>query len=140
VAAPSNPAAEDVDRAVEAAQLNYAPQWYHYFGDLADKIEGAVIPIDKPDTFNFTRNEPLGVAAAITPWNSPLLLAAWKLAPSSSWNRRCSPTSSTRCASPRKCRTRSCCADHRGRIANTLPVPARLRIVGANAPSIRTEP
>ena len=63
------------------AQLNYIPQWFHYFGGLADKIEGRVIPIDKPRVFNFTREEPLGVVAAITPWNSPLLLAAWKLAP-----------------------------------------------------------
>jgi len=63
------------------AQLNYIPQWFHYFGGLADKIEGRVIPIDKPGVFNFTREEPLGVIAAITPWNSPLLLAAWKLAP-----------------------------------------------------------
>ena len=62
-------------------QLNYIPQWFHYFGGLADKIEGRVIPIDKPGVFNFTREEPLGVVAAITPWNSPLLLAAWKLAP-----------------------------------------------------------
>jgi acyl-CoA reductase-like NAD-dependent aldehyde dehydrogenase len=62
-------------------QLNYIPQWFYYFGGLADKIEGRVIPIDKPGIFNFTREEPLGVVAAITPWNSPLLLAAWKLAP-----------------------------------------------------------
>jgi aldehyde dehydrogenase (NAD+) len=63
------------------AQLNYAPQWYYYFGGLADKIEGAVIPLDKKGYFNFTRYEPLGVVVAITPWNSPLLLTAWKLAP-----------------------------------------------------------
>jgi len=63
------------------AQLKYIPQWFHYFGGLADKIEGRVIPIDKPGVFNFTREEPLGVVAAITPWNSPLLLATWKLAP-----------------------------------------------------------
>ena len=50
------------------AQLNYIPQWFHYFGGLADKIEGRVIPIDKPGVFNFTREEPLGVVAAITPW------------------------------------------------------------------------
>ena len=62
-------------------QLNYIPQWFYYFGGLADKIEGRVIPIDKPGVFNYTREEPLGVIAAITPWNSPLLLAAWKLAP-----------------------------------------------------------
>jgi (Z)-2-((N-methylformamido)methylene)-5-hydroxybutyrolactone dehydrogenase len=64
------------------AQLRYVvPQWFHYFGGLADKIEGRVIPIDKPGMVNFTREEPLGVVAAITPWNSPLMLAAWKLAP-----------------------------------------------------------
>ena len=63
------------------SQLNYIPQWFRYFGGLADKIEGRVIPIDKPGVFNFTREEPLGVVAAITPWNSPLLLASWKLAP-----------------------------------------------------------
>jgi (Z)-2-((N-methylformamido)methylene)-5-hydroxybutyrolactone dehydrogenase len=62
-------------------QLNYIPQWFHYFGGLADKIEGRVIPIDRTGVFNFTREEPLGVIAAITPWNSPLMLAAWKLAP-----------------------------------------------------------
>jgi (Z)-2-((N-methylformamido)methylene)-5-hydroxybutyrolactone dehydrogenase len=63
------------------AQLRYVPQWYYYFGGLADKIEGAVIPIDKPGNLNYTRYEPLGVVGAIVPWNSPLLLTAWKLAP-----------------------------------------------------------
>jgi aldehyde dehydrogenase (NAD+) len=62
-------------------QLNYIPQWFYYFGGLADKIQGSVIPLDKKGYFNFTRHEPLGVAVAITPWNSPLLLLAWKLAP-----------------------------------------------------------
>lgn len=64
-----------------SAQLKYIPQWYYYYGGLADKIEGTVIPIDKPEVFNFTRREPVGVVAAITPWNSPLFLAAFKLAP-----------------------------------------------------------
>ena len=63
------------------AQLHYLPQWFHYFGGLADKIEGRVIPSDKPGVFNFTREEPFGVVAAITAWNSPLMLATWKLAP-----------------------------------------------------------
>ena len=62
-------------------QLRYMPQWYHYFAGLADKVEGRVIPIDKPGVLNFTREEPLGVVTAITPWNSPLMLATWKLAP-----------------------------------------------------------
>jgi (Z)-2-((N-methylformamido)methylene)-5-hydroxybutyrolactone dehydrogenase len=64
-----------------SAQLNYCPQWYYYFGGLADKVQGAVIPLDKKGYFNFTRYEPLGVVVAITPWNSPLMLTAWKLAP-----------------------------------------------------------
>ena len=62
-------------------QLRYAPQWYYYFGGLADKIEGSVLPIDKPDTFTYTRHEPLGVCVMIVPWNSPLLLTSFKIAP-----------------------------------------------------------
>ena len=62
-------------------QVRYIPQWFYYYGGLADKIEGSVIPIDKTKMFTFTQHEPLGVVAAITPWNSPLLLATWKLAP-----------------------------------------------------------
>jgi aldehyde dehydrogenase (NAD+) len=64
-----------------SAQLHYMPEWFRYFGGLADKIEGRVIPIDRPGMFNYTLEEPLGVIAAITPWNSPLMLGAWKLAP-----------------------------------------------------------
>jgi acyl-CoA reductase-like NAD-dependent aldehyde dehydrogenase len=64
-----------------SGQTAYMAEWYRYYGGLADKIEGAVIPIDRPDTFNYTRYEPLGVVAAIVPWNSPLFLTAWKLAP-----------------------------------------------------------
>ncbi|WP_454691729.1 aldehyde dehydrogenase [Achromobacter aloeverae] len=62
-------------------QLNYIPQWFHYYGGLADKIQGSTLPLDKKGYFAYTRHEPLGVVAAITPWNSPLLLLAWKLAP-----------------------------------------------------------
>lgn len=64
-----------------ATQTRYLAEWYRYFGGYADKIEGTVIPSDKKNIFNFTRREPLGVVAMITPWNSPLLLLAWKLAP-----------------------------------------------------------
>lgn len=63
-----------------SAQTKYMAEWYRYYGGLADKIEGAVIPTDKEAVLNFTRYEPLGVIAMITPWNSPLLLLAWKLA------------------------------------------------------------
>lgn len=61
-------------------QLQYLPQWYYYFSGLADKLEGRTIPSDKPNYFVYTRREPVGVVAAITPWNSPLLLLTFKLA------------------------------------------------------------
>lgn len=63
-----------------SGQVRYLPEYYHYFGGLADKIEGGVLPSDKPDIFSYTRHEPLGVVVCITPWNSPLLLLTWKLA------------------------------------------------------------
>jgi (Z)-2-((N-methylformamido)methylene)-5-hydroxybutyrolactone dehydrogenase len=63
------------------AQTAYMAQWYYYYGGLADKIEGSVLPSDKAEIFNYTRYEPLGVVVALVPWNSPLLLTAWKLAP-----------------------------------------------------------
>ena len=63
------------------SQVNYHPEWWRYFGGLADKIEGSVMPIDKPDMFAFTRHEPVGVVGALTAWNSPLLFVAWKCAP-----------------------------------------------------------
>ncbi len=62
-------------------QVNYHPEWWRYFGGLVDKIEGSVMPIDKPDIFAFTRREPVGVVGAMTAWNSPLLFIAWKCAP-----------------------------------------------------------
>jgi aldehyde dehydrogenase (NAD+) len=62
-------------------QLRYIPEFFHYFAGLADKLQGAVLPTDKAEMFNFTRREPLGVCVGITAWNSPLLLAAYKLAP-----------------------------------------------------------
>ncbi|MEM6664174.1 MAG: aldehyde dehydrogenase [Pseudomonadota bacterium] len=64
-----------------AAQLKYHPEWWYYYAGLADKIEGSVIPIDKPDHLAFTTHEPVGVVGAITAWNSPLMFVAWKCAP-----------------------------------------------------------
>ena len=61
-------------------QMGYHPEWWRYFGGLADKIEGAMMPIDKPDIMAFTRHEPVGVVGALTAWNSPLLFIAWKCA------------------------------------------------------------
>ena len=61
-------------------QMAYHPEWWRYFGGLADKIEGGVAPIDKPDMLAFTRFEPIGVVVALTAWNSPLMFVAWKCA------------------------------------------------------------
>lgn len=62
-------------------QVTYHSEWWRYFGGLADKIEGRVMPIDKPEMFAYTRKEPVGVVGALTAWNSPLLFIAWKCAP-----------------------------------------------------------
>ena len=51
-----------------------------YYAGWADKIHGETIPVDGP-FLNFTLREPLGVIGAITPWNFPISLAAWKIAP-----------------------------------------------------------
>jgi acyl-CoA reductase-like NAD-dependent aldehyde dehydrogenase len=55
--------------------------WYLYYAGLADKLEGRQIPAPNPNYLVYTRREPVGVVAAITPWNSPLLLMTWKVAP-----------------------------------------------------------
>ncbi len=64
-----------------SGQLNAIPNWYYYYAGWADKIFGEVVPTEKPNFFNYSIREPLGVVGAIVPWNSPLLLATWKLAP-----------------------------------------------------------
>jgi acyl-CoA reductase-like NAD-dependent aldehyde dehydrogenase len=64
-----------------AGQVRNVAQWFYYYAGLADKVGGTVVPINKPDVFNYTRYEPLGVVVAITPWNSPLALTTWKMAP-----------------------------------------------------------
>jgi acyl-CoA reductase-like NAD-dependent aldehyde dehydrogenase len=62
-------------------QMTGLGAWYHYYAGIADKIEGRQIPSPNPNYLVYTRREPAGVVAAITPWNSPLLLMTWKLAP-----------------------------------------------------------
>ncbi len=78
-------AAESRDNGKSYTELHAALRtmagWYHYYGGLADKIQGDVIPVDRTDVLNYTLHEPYGVVVAILPWNSPLRLASWKLAP-----------------------------------------------------------
>lgn len=62
-------------------QLDALPDWYEFYAGLADKVRGASVPISKSEFFGYTVKDPVGVCAAITAWNSPLLLLTWKLAP-----------------------------------------------------------
>ncbi len=63
------------------SQTRYVADYYWYYAGLADKIEGATLPIDKPDLHVFTTREPIGVVAAIVPWNAQMFLSATKLGP-----------------------------------------------------------
>jgi acyl-CoA reductase-like NAD-dependent aldehyde dehydrogenase len=63
------------------AQVRYMGDYFKYYAGLADKVQSAVIPTDKKGVLAYTRYEPKGVVAIITPWNSPLTLTSWKLAP-----------------------------------------------------------
>ncbi len=62
-------------------QAKYIAEFFHFYAGAADKLSGEVLPIDKPDLLVFTNREPLGVVAAVVPWNSQLFLAAVKLGP-----------------------------------------------------------
>ena len=62
-------------------QVRYVGDYYRYYAGLADKIEGAVLPIDKPDMHVFTQRMPIGVVAAVVPWNAQMFLTATKLGP-----------------------------------------------------------
>ncbi len=53
---------------------------YRYFAGWADKVQGKTIPIDG-DFFCYTKHEPIGVVGQIIPWNYPMLMQSWKLAP-----------------------------------------------------------
>jgi acyl-CoA reductase-like NAD-dependent aldehyde dehydrogenase len=62
-------------------QIRGLPAWYEYYAGLADKIDGRVVDTGRPDYVGLVTREPVGVVAAVVPWNSPLLLLTWKLAP-----------------------------------------------------------
>ena len=62
-------------------QSKYIAEFLYFFAGAADKIHGETLPIDKPDMFVFTDREPLGVVAAVVPWNSQMFLTAVKIGP-----------------------------------------------------------
>lgn len=63
------------------AQITYVADWFQYFAGFADKFTGQTIPTDNKDMLVYTESVPVGVVGAIVPWNAPLLLLAWKVAP-----------------------------------------------------------
>ncbi|UNK42232.1 aldehyde dehydrogenase [Luteimonas sp. S4-F44] len=62
-------------------QIAYVAHYYRYYAGIADQVRGHVVPVDKPDMQVWIKREPLGVVAAIVPWNSQLFLSAVKLGP-----------------------------------------------------------
>ena len=62
-------------------QAKYIAEFFHFYAGCADKVSGQTLPIDKPDMITFTLREPLGVIAAVVPWNSQLFLVAVKIGP-----------------------------------------------------------
>lgn len=66
--------------AAYAFDVPAASKVLRYFAGWADKNHGKTIPVDG-DYFCYTRHEPVGVCGQIIPWNFPILMAAWKLAP-----------------------------------------------------------
>ena len=65
----------------KAVDVGSAAGHLRYFAGWPTKIEGEVIPVRAPDTLCYTRKEPVGVCGQIVPWNFPLLMACWKIAP-----------------------------------------------------------
>ncbi len=62
-------------------QAKYIAEFFHFYAGAADKVMGQTLPIDKPDMLTMTLREPLGVVAAVVPWNSQLFLVAVKIGP-----------------------------------------------------------
>ncbi|TCK84100.1 aldehyde dehydrogenase [Paraburkholderia sp. BL9I2N2] len=64
-----------------SSQIAYVAEYYRYYAGIADKIEGSHVPVDKPDMQVWLDRQPVGVVAAIVPWNSQLFLSAVKVGP-----------------------------------------------------------
>jgi (Z)-2-((N-methylformamido)methylene)-5-hydroxybutyrolactone dehydrogenase len=62
-------------------QMKSIPNWFRYFAGATDKLMGEVIPLEKPNVLNYTLREPLGPVAIIVPWNSPILVTCYSMAP-----------------------------------------------------------
>jgi acyl-CoA reductase-like NAD-dependent aldehyde dehydrogenase len=67
-------------RDVQALDIPRTAAAFRYFGGIADKVEGSVVPVDA-GFLNYLKREPIGVVGAIVPWNFPLLFCSWKMGP-----------------------------------------------------------
>jgi len=65
----------------KAADVPLTADHFRYFAGWATKLEGETIPVSSPNMFTYTVREPVGVVGQIIPWNFPLQMASWKLAP-----------------------------------------------------------
>ena len=63
------------------SQARVAQDWLYYFGGLADKVQGDVVPVERASVMNYTLREPIGVVGVIVPWNSPTLVIMMAAAP-----------------------------------------------------------
>lgn len=72
-----------------AVDVPLAVDHFRYFAGWATKLEGETIPVSIPNMFTYTLREPLGVIGQIIPWNFPLQMAAWKLAPALACGNTC---------------------------------------------------
>ncbi|RMF49532.1 MAG: aldehyde dehydrogenase family protein [Anaerolineae bacterium] len=68
-------------RVARNGDVPFAARHFRYYAGWATKLEGSTVPVSIPGQFVYTRREPMGVVGQIIPWNFPLLMAAWKLAP-----------------------------------------------------------
>jgi phenylacetaldehyde dehydrogenase len=68
-------------RVSKRGDLPFTVKHFRYFAGWAGKLEGRTVPVSAPDKFVYTLRQPVGVVGLIVPWNFPLLMASWKLAP-----------------------------------------------------------
>lgn len=68
-------------RVSRRGDLPFASRHFRYYAGWASKLEGSTVPVSLPNQFVYTLREPVGVVGLIIPWNFPLLMSAWKLAP-----------------------------------------------------------
>lgn len=66
---------------VRTVDIPYAVEHFRYFAGWTNKLEGSTLPVNASGMLNYTLREPLGVCGLIVPWNYPLLMAVWKIAP-----------------------------------------------------------